>query len=97
MPRWHATRGVRVVPISIGPKLSTGSWPASRCAGRCWCARLRDALRAQAPYDVLMVHYKKEQLLGADPAAGAASHGRLGGVGAGAVPAAAGPARAAAT
>ena len=28
-------------------------------------ARLRDALRAQAPYDVLMVHYKKEQLLAA--------------------------------
>jgi glycosyltransferase involved in cell wall biosynthesis len=33
-------------------------------------ARLRQALRAQAPYDILMVHYKKEQLLaGGLPAA----------------------------
>jgi glycosyltransferase involved in cell wall biosynthesis len=55
--------GVRVAPISIGPKLSTGSWPGLALRWPLLVRRLRDALRAQAPYDVLMVHYKKEQLL----------------------------------
>jgi len=55
--------GVRVAPISIGPKLSSGSWPGLALRWPLLVRRLRDALRAEAPYDVLMVHYKKEQLL----------------------------------
>ena len=54
---------VEIVPIEIGPKLSTTSWTSLMLRWPSLVARLRDALRAQAPYDVLMVHYKKEQLL----------------------------------
>lgn len=56
---------VRIAPLQIGPKLSTRSW---RSLLRSWPAyvwRLRQALERQLPYDVLMVHYKKEQLLAA--------------------------------
>jgi glycosyltransferase involved in cell wall biosynthesis len=55
--------GVRVLPIDIGPKLSTTSWVglAARWPLLVW--RLRRALAAQEPYDVLLLHYKKEQLL----------------------------------
>ncbi len=55
--------GVTVLPISLGPKLSTGSWIGLAARWPLLLGRLRSALRAQAPYDVLMVHYKKEQLL----------------------------------
>jgi glycosyltransferase involved in cell wall biosynthesis len=54
---------VEIRPISIGPKLSTGSWLGLAARLPLLLARLRGALRAEAPYDVLMVHYKKEQLL----------------------------------
>jgi glycosyltransferase involved in cell wall biosynthesis len=54
---------VRVSPISLGPKLSTGSWVGLMLRWPRLRAGLRQALEAQAPYDVLMVHYKKEQLL----------------------------------
>jgi glycosyltransferase involved in cell wall biosynthesis len=54
---------VQVSPIALGPKLSTGSWIGLGARWPQLVRRLRDALRAQAPYDVLMVHYKKEQLL----------------------------------
>lgn len=63
MPGIGRDTDVRVRPVSIGPKLSTGSWVS--LAGR-WpllLGRLTRALRAEAPYDVLLVHYKKEQLL----------------------------------
>jgi glycosyltransferase involved in cell wall biosynthesis len=55
--------GVRVRPISIGPKLSSGSWPSLVARTPLLLARMRSALTAEAPYDVLIVHYKKEQLL----------------------------------
>ncbi|MGH2833462.1 MAG: glycosyltransferase family 4 protein [Solirubrobacteraceae bacterium] len=55
--------GVRVLPISIGPKLSTRSWVSLALRWPLLLRQLRDALQAQAPYDVLIVHYKKEQLL----------------------------------
>lgn len=58
-------RRVPVRPIEIGPKLSTTSW---RQLATSWPSLLRDlrqALEAEAPYDVLLVHYKKEQLLAA--------------------------------
>jgi glycosyltransferase involved in cell wall biosynthesis len=58
-------RETRVVvhPLELGPKLSTRSWGK---LGLRW-ARLRRELRAalegEMPYDVLLLHYKKEQLL----------------------------------
>jgi glycosyltransferase involved in cell wall biosynthesis len=55
--------GVKVVPIALGPKLSSSSWVGLAARWPFLLERLRTALRAQAPYDVLMVHYKKEQLL----------------------------------
>jgi glycosyltransferase involved in cell wall biosynthesis len=54
---------VLVAPISIGPKLSTTSWIGLALRWPLLSRRLSKALQAQAPYDVLMVHYKKEQLL----------------------------------
>lgn len=54
---------VQASPISIGPKLSTKSWIGLALRWPLLSRRLARALRAQAPYDVLMVHYKKEQLL----------------------------------
>ena len=54
---------VRVEPLQIGPKLSLRSWRrlVVDWPGHVW--RLRRALERQAPYDVLLVHYKKEQLM----------------------------------
>jgi glycosyltransferase involved in cell wall biosynthesis len=54
---------VTVSPIELGPKLSTTSWIGLMLRWPSLLRRLRTALRAQEPYDVLMVHYKKEQLL----------------------------------
>ena len=54
---------VEVHPLELGPKLSTRSWLS---LGLRWPAlrrRLREALEAELPYDVLLLHYKKEQLL----------------------------------
>jgi glycosyltransferase involved in cell wall biosynthesis len=54
---------VPIVPVEMGPKLSTRSW---RHLMRNWLgyvSRFRAALERQAPYDVLIVHYKKEQLM----------------------------------
>jgi len=56
-------RSIEVRPIDIGPKLSVGSWPGLAARWPLLLARLRAALRAEAPYDVLLVHYKKEQLM----------------------------------
>jgi glycosyltransferase involved in cell wall biosynthesis len=58
-------RGTRVSvePLAIGPKLSTRT---VRTLGVHWIEyllRLRRALARQLPYDVLLVHYKKEQLM----------------------------------
>ncbi len=54
---------VSVQPIALGPKLSTSSWIGLALRWPLLLGRLRSALRAQEPYDVLLVHYKKEQLL----------------------------------
>ena len=54
---------VRIVPIDLGPKLSLGTWLSLALRWPILVWRLRRALVAQAPFDVLMVHYKKEQLL----------------------------------
>ncbi len=55
--------GVTVRSISLGPKLSSTSWASLAARWPLLVWRLYRALRAEAPYDVLMVHYKKEQLL----------------------------------
>lgn len=63
MPGIGRDTEVDVRPIALGPKLSTGSWIGLAARWPLLLRRLSSALRAQAPYDVLLVHYKKEQLL----------------------------------
>jgi glycosyltransferase involved in cell wall biosynthesis len=63
MPGIGRDTSVTIRTIDIGPKLSAGSWVALAARWPQLLARLRGALRAEAPYDVLLVHYKKEQLL----------------------------------
>lgn len=54
---------VRVEDIAIGPKLSLRSYATLALRWPALLRRLRRVLEAEAPYDVLLVHYKKEQLL----------------------------------
>jgi glycosyltransferase involved in cell wall biosynthesis len=63
MPGMARDTDVTVSSIDLGPKLSTRSWVSLMLRWPLLRKRLRTALRAQEPYDVLMVHYKKEQLL----------------------------------
>lgn len=55
--------GVRIEPLDIGPKLSVRSWRALMASWPAYVWRLRRALEREMPYDVLLVHYKKEQLM----------------------------------
>jgi glycosyltransferase involved in cell wall biosynthesis len=54
---------VEVHPLELGPKLSGRSWPGLVARWPSLRGRLRRALEAELPYDVLLLHYKKEQLL----------------------------------
>lgn len=54
---------VQVRPVALGPKLSRRSWARLAAGSPLLLARLRRALEREAPYDVLLLHYKKEQLL----------------------------------
>ena len=54
---------VKVVGIDIGPKLSTRTWTRLALRWPLLLRRLARALEEQMPYDVLLVHYKKEQLM----------------------------------
>ena len=54
---------VEVRPLEIGPKLSGKTWPSLAFKWPALRTGLRQALEAEAPYDVLLLHYKKEQLL----------------------------------
>jgi glycosyltransferase involved in cell wall biosynthesis len=56
---------VPVRPLELGPKLSTRSWLSLALRWPRLLTRLRGALQAEYPYDALLVHYKKEQLLAA--------------------------------
>lgn len=56
--------GVRVREVDLGPKLSGKDWPAVALRWPQYLRRLRRALEAEQPYDVLLLHYKKEQLMG---------------------------------
>jgi hypothetical protein len=63
MPGIGRDTEVTVGAIDTGPKLSTRTW--TRLARR-WpllLTRFAHALEEQLPYDVLLVHYKKEQLM----------------------------------
>jgi glycosyltransferase involved in cell wall biosynthesis len=57
--------GVAARSIELGPKLSRSSWLQLAVRWPSLRRRLRRALEAEWPYDVLLVHYKKEQLLAA--------------------------------
>jgi glycosyltransferase involved in cell wall biosynthesis len=63
MPAMGRDTQVEVRPIAIGPKLSTRSWIGLMLRWPLLVRRLSRALQMEAPYDVLVVHYKKEQLL----------------------------------
>lgn len=63
MPGIGRDTGVEIRPVALGPKLSTGSWVGLAARWPALLARLRKALRAESPYDLLLVHYKKEQLM----------------------------------
>jgi glycosyltransferase involved in cell wall biosynthesis len=54
---------VEVQPLEIGPKLSGKTWPGLALKWPALRTGLRQALEKEAPYDVLLLHYKKEQLL----------------------------------
>jgi glycosyltransferase involved in cell wall biosynthesis len=54
---------VEVRPLELGPKLSGRTWARLTLRRRSMRTRLRRALEAEAPYDLLLLHYKKEQLL----------------------------------
>lgn len=54
---------VTVRPIDLGPKLAVGTWRGLILQTPRLVAGIVRALRAEAPFDVLLVHYKKEQLL----------------------------------
>ena len=62
-PQITRETGVQLRLIDIGPKLSVRTWRALALAWPRLMLRLRSALSAEAPYDVLLVHYKKEQLM----------------------------------
>jgi glycosyltransferase involved in cell wall biosynthesis len=64
-PQMADGRDVRVRPIALGPKLSTRSWRSLALRWPLLLARLRRELAREAPYDALLVHFKKEQLLAA--------------------------------
>jgi glycosyltransferase involved in cell wall biosynthesis len=56
-------RGVRANRIDLGPKLSRASYRELALRAPKLALRLRAELEREWPYDILLVHYKKEQLL----------------------------------
>jgi glycosyltransferase involved in cell wall biosynthesis len=57
--------GTRVAArrVELGPKLGARSWPGLALRWPLLARRLRRELEHLAPYDVLLLHFKKEQLL----------------------------------
>ncbi|HET6870942.1 MAG TPA: glycosyltransferase family 4 protein [Solirubrobacteraceae bacterium] len=58
-------RAVAVRAIELGPKLSGASYRSLAARSATLWARLRQHLDRESPYDVLVAHFKKEQLLSA--------------------------------
>ncbi len=54
---------VTVRRLDLGPKLSKRTWPSLIARWPLLRCRLRQALEQEPPYDLLLLHYKKEQLL----------------------------------
>jgi glycosyltransferase involved in cell wall biosynthesis len=63
LPAIGRDTGVRLRHVELGPKLSGRDWLSVGARWPLYLWRLRRALEAEAPYDVLLVHYKKEQLM----------------------------------
>lgn len=63
MPGMARDTEVQVRAVALGPKLSTTSWISLMLRWPLLIRGLAGALRKEAPYEVLLVHYKKEQLL----------------------------------
>ncbi len=63
MPGIGRDTKVTVAGIDIGPKLSTRTWTRLALHWPPLLRRFGRALEDQLPYDVLLVHYKKEQLM----------------------------------
>jgi glycosyltransferase involved in cell wall biosynthesis len=55
--------GVAIRNLEIGPKLSTRTWRSLIVRWPWYLGRFARALRRELPYDVLLLHYKKEQLM----------------------------------
>lgn len=49
--------------VDLGPKLGARTWPQVTAGSPLVLRRLRRELEREAPYDVLLLHFKKEQLL----------------------------------
>jgi glycosyltransferase involved in cell wall biosynthesis len=49
--------------VDLGPKLAARTWPRLALSWPLLARRLRRELERVAPYDVLLLHFKKEQLL----------------------------------
>jgi glycosyltransferase involved in cell wall biosynthesis len=49
--------------VELGPKLGARTWPRLALTAPLMLRRLRRELAAEAPFDVLLLHFKKEQLL----------------------------------
>jgi glycosyltransferase involved in cell wall biosynthesis len=64
-PEVAADRDVAVRTIDLGPKLSRASAKALAPRSPSLLARLRRELEHEWPYDLLIMHFKKEQLLSA--------------------------------
>ncbi|HYM53760.1 MAG TPA: glycosyltransferase, partial [Solirubrobacteraceae bacterium] len=63
MPGIGRDTKVTVAGIDTGPKLSTRTWTRLALRWPLLLRRFSRALEEQLPYDVLLVHYKKEQLM----------------------------------
>jgi glycosyltransferase involved in cell wall biosynthesis len=61
----ETAEGTRVAArhVELGPKLGSRSWPRLAATWPLQLRRLRAQLQREAPYDVLLLHFKKEQLL----------------------------------
>jgi glycosyltransferase involved in cell wall biosynthesis len=63
LPAIGRDTGVTLRGVDLGPKLSGKDWLRVGARWPQYLMRLRRALEAEYPYDVLLVHYKKEQLM----------------------------------
>lgn len=62
-PDLAAGTAIRAQRLDLGPKLSRRSWRQIMLRWPRYVSRLRTALEREAPYDALLLHFKKEQLM----------------------------------